>query len=217
MERGDGALVRGLKAIDQRLPGWSFRNGRLLLGVAALGVATAAASVPFFPRTFLPAFNEGTLTINVLLDPGSSLAESNRVGTLAEALIRQVPEVIKTGRRTGRAELDEHAEGVHYSEIDVDTLRSLAEELRQRLGRVPGLVDLQVEKQVRIPQAQVRVDYARAAAFGITPAAVNDALATLVGGKEVAQIIEDNRRVQGMQPAPGAAPAETGGSHHHGH
>lgn len=252
MERGDGALVRGLKALDRRLLGWSFRNGRLLLGTAALVVTAAVLSVPFFPRTFLPAFNEGTLTINVLLNPGSSLAESNRVGTLAEALIREIPEVVKTGRRTGRAELDEHAEGVHSSEIDVDlrpsergreeiladirarlaplpavvglgqpiahrmdhllsgvraqiaikvfgddldTLRGLAEVLRQRLAQVPGLVDLQVEKQVRIPQAQVRVDYARAAAFGITPAAVNAALATLVGGKEVAQIIEENRRV----------------------
>jgi heavy-metal exporter, HME family len=257
MERGDGALVRGLKALDRRLLGWSFRHGRLLLGTALLAVAIAAASVPFFPRTFLPAFNEGTLTINVLLNPGSSLAESNRIGTLAEELIRQVPEVVKTGRRTGRAELDEHAEGVHYSEIDVDlipaagapsergreeiladirarlaplpasvslgqpiahrldhllsgiraqiaikvfgddldTLRALGEALRQRLSDVPGLVDLQLERQVRIPQAQVRVDYARAATYGITPAAVNDALATLVGGKEVAQIIEDNRRV----------------------
>jgi HME family heavy-metal exporter len=252
VERGDGALVRGLKALDRRLLGWSFRNGRLLLGAASLAVAAAAATVPFFPRTFLPVFNEGTLTINVLLEPGSSLAESNRVGTLVEALVRQVPEVLKTGRRTGRAELDEHAEGVHYSEIDVDlapsersreailadirarlaplpasvslgqpiahrldhllsgvraqiaikvfgsdldTLRGLASALRDRLARVPGLVDVQMEKQVRIPQAQVRVDHTQAGAFGITPAAVNDALATLVGGKEVAQIIEDNRRV----------------------
>jgi HME family heavy-metal exporter len=252
VERGDGPLVRGLKTIDRRLLGWSFRHGRLLLGAASLAVAAAAAAVPFFPRSFLPTFNEGTLTVSVLLNPGSSLAESNRVGNLAETLIAQVPEVVKTGRRTGRAELDEHAEGVHYTEIDVDlapsprgreailadlrarlaplpavvslgqpiahrldhllsgvraqiaikvfgndldTLRNLAEALRQRLASLPGLVDLQVEKQVRIPQAQVRVDYARAAAFGITPAAVNTALATLVGGKEVAQIIEENRRV----------------------
>ncbi len=257
LEVGDSALVRGLKAADRRLLGWSFRHGRLLLGTAVLVVALAAASVSFFPRTFLPSFNEGTLTINVLLNPGSSLAESNRVGTLAEQLILQVPEVVKTGRRTGRAELDEHAEGVHYSEIDVDlipttgtplerardeiladirarlaplpaavslgqpiahrldhmlsgiraqiaikifgddldTLRALGEALRQHLSAVPGLVDVQIERQVRIPQAQVRVDYARAATYGITPAAVNDALATLVGGKEVAQIIEDFRRV----------------------
>ncbi len=252
MERGDNAVVRALKALDRRLLGWSFRNSRLLLGVGALLVAIAASAVPFFPRAFLPAFNEGTLTINVLLNPGSSLAESSRIGTLAEGLIRQVPEVVKTGRRTGRAELDEHAEGVHYSEIDVDlrpsgrgreeilkdirarlaalpaavslgqpiahrldhllsgvraqialkvfgddldTLRALAEGLRQRLAGLPGLVDLQVEKQVRIPQSQVRVDYGRAAAFGVTPAAVNEALGTLVGGKEVAQIVEDNRRL----------------------
>ena len=257
MDRGDGPLVRVLKSADRRLLGWSFRHSRLLLGAAVLAVAIAVAAVPFFPRTFLPAFNEGTLTISLLLNPGSSLAESNRVGALAERLIKEVPEVVKTGRRTGRAELDEHAEGVHSSEIDVDlvpatgtrgergresiladiraqlaplpasvslgqpiahrmdhllsgiraqiaikvfgddldTLRALAEALRQGLADIPGLVDLQIERQVRIPQAQVRVDYARAAAYGITPAAVNDALATLIGGKEVAQIIEDNRRI----------------------
>ncbi len=252
VERGDGALVRGLKALDRRLLGWSFRHSRVLLGAGALLIGAAVASVPYFPRAFLPAFNEGTLTINVLLNPGSSLAESNRLGNLAEALIQQVPEVVKTGRRTGRAELDEHAEGVHYSELDVDlrpsersreailadirtrlavlpasvslgqpiahrldhllsgvraqialkvfgddldTLRGLAEDLRGRMAGIPGLVDLQVEKQVRIPQSQVRIDYARAAAYGITPAAVNDALATLVGGREVTQIIDDNWRI----------------------
>ena len=244
-------LVRKLKAWDAKLLEWSFDRGRLLLGLALAGVLAAAAAVPFFARSFLPPFNEGTLTISLLLNPGTSLGESNRVGTLAERLIMQVPEVIKVGRRTGRAELDEHAEGVHSSEIDVDlkrsarsresiiqdlrrrlapvpavinvgqpishrldhllsgvraqialkiygddldVLRGLAADMQGRLARIPGVVDLQIEKQVLIPQLQVRLDYGKAAAYGVTQAAVLDALETLIGGEQLAQIIDGNRR-----------------------
>jgi HME family heavy-metal exporter len=214
-------------------------------------VLVAAATVPFFARSFLPPFNEGTLTINLLLNPGTSLGESNRIGTQAELLIKQVPEVLQAGRRTGRAELDEHAEGVHYSEIDVelkrsqrsrdavlqdirnrlnvlpavvnvgqpishrldhilsgvnaqialkvygddlDTLRALAAQLRDRLASIPGVTDLQVEKAVLIPQLKVRLDYEKAAAYGVTPSAVLKALETLLGGEKLAQVIEGSRR-----------------------
>ncbi|MFA7241313.1 MAG: efflux RND transporter permease subunit [Sulfuricellaceae bacterium] len=249
--RQDSWLVKKLKAGDACLLNWSFNHAKLLLGAALVAVVLAAAAISTFPRAFLPAFNEGTLTVSVLMNPGTSLSESNRIGALAEQLLRQVPEVEKTGRRTGRAELDEHAEGVHSGEIevdlkaslrsrdailqdiraklatlpaqvsigqpishrldhllsgvraqiamkihgdDLDTLRSLAEGMRTRLANVPGLVDLQIEKQVRIPQSQVRLDYRSAAVHGVTPAAVNGALETLVGGKTVAQVVQDNRR-----------------------
>jgi HME family heavy-metal exporter len=247
----DTPLMRWLKRIDTHVLHWSFRHAKLLLGMALLMVVSAAASMPFFPRAFLPAFNEGTLTISLLLQPGTSLSESDRIGTLAEQLLLQVPEVKQVGRRTGRAELDEHAEGVHSSEIDVDlvasarvktavlaeirqrlavipasisigqpishrldhllsgvraqialkifgddtdTLRSLATDLQTRLSKITGLVDLQLEKQVRIPQLQVRVDYNKVQQYGATPASINQALATLANGATVAQVLDNNRR-----------------------
>lgn len=252
---GDSPLVRLLKRWDTRLLRWSFRHTGAVLGGAALAVLVAAAAVPLFPRSFLPAFNEGTLTINVLLNPGTALGEANRVGSVAERLILQVPEVVKVGRRTGRAELDEHAEGVHYSEIDVDlrrsqrdreavmadirqrlavlpasvsigqpishrldhllsgvraqvalkifgddlaTLRSQAGGLLERLQAIPGLTDLAIEKQVLIPQQQVRIDYAAAARYGLTPGGMVRALETAVEGDKVGQVIEGARRFDVM-------------------
>jgi heavy-metal exporter, HME family len=216
-----------------------------------LGVGLAAYGATLLPRAFLPPFNEGTLTISLAYNPGIALAESHRLGLVAEGLIKDVPEVISVGRRTGRAELDEHAEGVHSSEIDVDlkrserskeevmgdirarlavlpatlnvgqpishrldhmlsgvraeialkiygedvdTLRTLAEGLRERLSGVEGLVDLQVEKQVRIPQLRIDVDYERAALHGLTPATVTQGLETMSNGRTVSQIVEGNRR-----------------------
>ncbi|OZA91027.1 MAG: CusA/CzcA family heavy metal efflux RND transporter, partial [Burkholderiales bacterium 34-67-9] len=139
LTHGDSPLVARLKRWDERLLRWSFGRTRLLLGAAVVAVALAAASVPFFPRAFLPAFNEGSLTLGMLMQPGTSLEESNRIGALAETLILQVPEVTHVGRRTGRAELDEHAEGVHAAEIDVGLAPSARDreavmaDLRERL------------------------------------------------------------------------------------
>jgi len=251
LEAHEGALVRALKRGNAALLRWALPRPRLLLGVATLAVAAAAAGAALLPRAFLPPFNEGTLTINTTFNPGISLAESHRVGLIAEQLLLQVPEVRAVGRRTGRAELDEHAEGVHSSEIevdlkregrgkdaviadirdrlgvlpmainigqpishrldhmlsgvraqiavklfgeDLDTLRITAEALRQRLSAIPGLVDLQVEKQVRIPQLEIRVDHSRAALFGVPPAAVTEQLERLSNGRIVSRLVDGNRR-----------------------
>ena len=81
-----------------------------------------------------------------MLNPGTSLAEANRIGAVAEGLIREVPEVAQVGRRTGRAELDEHAEGVHSAEIDVDLKRSdrdretVMADIRDKLAVLPAQV-----------------------------------------------------------------------------
>ena len=77
---------------------------------------------------------------------------------------------------------------------DLDTLRTLAEQLRERLSTIPGLVDLQLEKQVRIPQLQVNVDYQRAALYGVTPTQVTEAVQAMSNGRVVSQIIDESRR-----------------------
>ncbi|MCP3058632.1 efflux RND transporter permease subunit [Myxococcus sp. K38C18041901] len=145
LEHGDGAVVRWLKARARHVLDFSLaHSGAVLVGAAVL-VLGAVAVVPFLGRSFLPPFNEGTATVNVLAPPGTSLEESNRFGLLAERLIASVPEVKTVGRRTGRAEQDEHAEGVHYSELDVDFKEGgrprdvVLADLRERLSVLPGL------------------------------------------------------------------------------
>ncbi len=145
-EEKDGFVVRFLKKWDEMLLRRTLNHPWLVMGGAALAFVIAAATLPFLGSSFLPEFNEGTLTINIQAQPGTSLSESNRIGQIAEKLLLQVPEVISTGRRTGRAELDEHAEGVHYTEIDVDLKKDgsrgrevALDDIRDKLAQIPGV------------------------------------------------------------------------------
>ncbi|MDM0121883.1 efflux RND transporter permease subunit [Variovorax arabinosiphilus] len=254
LEHGDTKVLAWLKA--------GYRGGlqsvlarpKAALVAAGAAVLVAGAAVPFFPTTFLPPFNEGTLLIGMRLNPGVTLAESAALARQAEVLVKQVPEVTHVGRRSGRAELDEHAEGVHVSELDVglkptaeltrsmdeigadirarlanlpasigvgqpishridhmlsgvrsqiaikifgedlDVLRGQADALRAKLAAIPGLADLEIEKQVLAPQIKVRIDYAAAARYGVPAPQVLATLQSLVEGEKVAQIVEGNRR-----------------------
>jgi CzcA family heavy metal efflux pump len=152
-ERGDGPVVRAFKAAAAGIIRPTLRLPWVVIGMTAAGVGVCGYAVSQMGWDFLPSFNEGTLTVQVMTDPGVSLAESGRIGTAAERLIAGVPEVVSTGRRTGRAELDEHAEGVHNSDIEVDldmargkaafgrerTRAEVIADVRARLDRLPGV------------------------------------------------------------------------------
>jgi len=141
----EGFFVRFLKKWDEKLLHRTLRHPWAVIGGAMLMFLIAIATLPFVGTAFLPEFNEGSLTINLLAQPGTSLQESSRIGMIAEKLLLSVPEVKSTGRRTGRAEMDEHAEGVHYTEIDVDLKKSartredILHDIRDKLAIIPGV------------------------------------------------------------------------------
>ncbi|XZE47346.1 efflux RND transporter permease subunit [Planctomycetaceae bacterium SH248] len=118
-QRADPLLLRWLKQITEKVLRFTLQHATLVLATVAVMVTISCASIFWMGGEFLPPFNEGTLTISLRMEPGTSLAESQRVAARAERLILVVPEVLSVSRRTGRAELDEHAEGVNSSEIDV--------------------------------------------------------------------------------------------------
>jgi HME family heavy-metal exporter len=273
LDHGDTKLLAWLKA--------RYANGlqkvldRPKSAIAGGGIAVLVAlvAVPFFPTTFLPPFNEGTLLVGMRLNPGVTLAETAALARQAEVLIKRVPEVTHVGRRSGRAELDEHAEGVHVSELDVglkptgeltrsmgeisadirtrlvnlpaavsigqpishridhmlsgvrsqiaikifgedlDTLRGQADVLRSRLAAIPGIADLEIEKQVLAPQIKVRIDYAAAAQYGVPAPQILSALQGMVEGEKVTQIVEGSRRFALVVKLPESARSAEGLQH----
>ena len=141
---GDSRLVTYLKKGYSRILGWTLSHPHEILAVSILLLVTAVSLVPLTGREFLPPFNEGALNVNVSLPPGTSLAESNRIGNVVEEALHEVPEVVSTTRRTGRAELDEHAAGVNTSELEVivepgdRTQFEVMDAVRESLARIPG-------------------------------------------------------------------------------
>jgi CzcA family heavy metal efflux pump len=250
IEKPEGRFVHWLKKWDLKVIHFSLDRPKLVIGSSLGLLLLSLATIPFMGREFLPEFNEGTATVNVIASPGISLEASNELGMRAEALILAVPEVKFVARRTGRAELDEHAEGVHYSEIDVDfhdkgrkrkvvlnhireklegldafssvgqpishrldhllsgiraqiaikvfgpelsILRLKASEIYKSLEGVDGLVDLQVEQQILIPQVRVYLLREEAAKFGIPVGEITSLLEQALNGEVVGQVLEDQK------------------------
>ena len=247
----DSALVRWLKKQDAKLLYKGLQHPKLIIGCAIALIIAAIAIVPFFGTEFLPPFNEGSFTINVVAPAGTSLEESNKIGSIAEKQILKIDDVLLTSRRTGRAELDEHAEPPNYTEIDVALkdkhrsmdailadirtqlevlkgsninigqpishrldhllsgvraqvaikifgndlaeLRTGAAELRNILSTVPGVVDLQVEKQVLVPQLQIKIDRVALQRYGLQAGKVAEDLEVFYNGKILSQILDGQK------------------------
>ena len=144
LEGREPVLARTLKRWYGRLLPRALDHASVVMSVAAVLLIAALATIPLMGRAFLPAFNEGALVISAVTLPGTSLAESNLLGTAVERLLLEIPEVASTARRTGRAELDEHVQGVESAEIDVRLepdgrpRDAVLQEIRERLSLVPG-------------------------------------------------------------------------------
>jgi len=250
-EGKESGLVTWLKKQDLKLLHFGLNNSKIVIAAAAALVIGAASLVPTFGTEFLPPFNEGSFTINLYAPAGTSLEESNKIGTVAEQLILRVPDVRYTARRTGRAELDEHVEPVSNSEIDVDLhedarprmevvadirkqlgslagvsvsigqpishrldhllsgvraqvaikvfgedlseLRGLAGQIKEVAETVPGAVDVQVERQVLVPQLTIRLDRNALQRYGMQTGEVARDLEVLYGGKVVSQILDGQK------------------------
>lgn len=247
----DGPLVKFLKRWDERLLKRTIHHPKMIMGLCGVLFLGVLALLPLMGTNFLPTFNEGTATIGVASYPGISLKASDDLGTQIEKAILSVKEVKSTIRRTGRAEMDEHAEGVHWSEIDVDfkeegrerqvvlqeirkkieevgdvyvnigqpighrldhllsgvraqiaikvfgpdlsELRRLGGQIEETLKGVEGIVDLQLEPLVLIPQLKILVDREETANFGIGPGGFTKDLEMALNGETVAQLIEEQR------------------------
>lgn len=252
LEHKDGPLVRFLKRWDERILRRAIEKPYLVMGILAALFFGALATVPFMGKEFLPKFNEGTAMISVILPPGVSLDYSNQIGTKAEEIILKTPEVASVSRRTGRAELDEHAEGVNNSEVDVDfkkggrhrevvleeirkrlteglpetsinvgqpishrldhmlsgvkaqiaikifgtdlaSLRSIATQVFRASRDVKGVVDLQIESQVRIPQLKIYMLREEAKKYNLVVGEVTTQLEMALQGEVATQVLEGQR------------------------
>lgn len=146
-DESDGPLLRAVKWVGKKVIRFSLLFPRFNLTVTGVLVALAAVFLMRLDRDFLPPFNEGAVQLNVVLPPGTSLATSNEIGHRVEERLKQIDDIVKFVRRTGRAELDEHAEGVNTSEIilelDPQSPRSREqqlEEIRDAMADIPGIV-----------------------------------------------------------------------------
>jgi len=247
-ENREGRLVRWLKQRYEPVLRATLRRWQAVSMAAGVLLTASIGALYFAGQSFLPEFNEGTLVISAVTLPGTSLEESDRLGRMVEEILLRQPEVEATARRTGRAELDEHAQDVNASEIDVGLrmkgrpreeflaalrrdlsvvpgmnitigqpishridhmlsgtraniavkifgddlyeLRRLADQVRDAMGQVPGVVDLSVEQQMDIPLVTARFDRPALARHGLHVRDIAEAVETAFGGQTLSRVLE---------------------------
>jgi HME family heavy-metal exporter len=250
-EGKESKLVTWLKKQDLKVLHLGMNHAKWVIGLSSVLVIGAVFMVTRFGTEFLPPFNEGSFTVNLFTPAGTSLEESNKIGTVAEQLILRVPDVQSTARRTGRAELDEHVEPVSNSEIDVTLkpdarprtavvadirrqlnnlagvsvgigqpishrlehllsgvqaqvaikifgedlteLRMIAGQMQETVKAIPGAVDVNIERQVMVPQLTIRLDRRALQRYGMQTGEVARDLEVLFGGKVISQIIDGQK------------------------
>ncbi|MEZ6066184.1 MAG: efflux RND transporter permease subunit [Planctomycetaceae bacterium] len=143
----EGLFLRGLKWVGEKVIRFSLAFPRLNLTVTLLAVLVAGIFAANLERSFLPPFNEGAIQLNVVLPPGTSLKTSNAISRRVEQRLQEIDDIVAFSRRTGRAELDEHAEGVNMTEfileLDPKSPRGREQQIndvREAMADIPGIV-----------------------------------------------------------------------------
>ncbi len=250
-EESESRLVTWLKARYAATLAVVLARPKMVLGSAGLALVATVAVLPFLGSAFLPEFNEGALTVSVVTVPGTSLEEADAIGRRVEEILLASPAVATTDRRQGRAELDEHAQGVNAAEIDVTLtaglehkeavldgmrrefsaipgtnvtigqpighridhmlsgtraniavkifgpdlyeLRQVGARVRDAMNGVPGVVDLQLDQQVDVPQLRIRGDRLALARYGMTVGHLAEAIDVAFNGEAVTSVLEEGR------------------------
>lgn len=141
----ESRLARGMKSLYEKLLNLSVRRWKTVSVLAVIALIPALYGILVAGKSFLPEFNEGSLTVSAVTLPGTSLEQSDALGRRVENILLQHPEVVATARRTGRAELDPHAQGIHASEMEVTlemgerSKTELLAALRSDLAGIPGM------------------------------------------------------------------------------
>lgn len=145
-ESGESLLVRWLKKAYKPVLDFSIKKPTTVIAASAIAFVLSLVPLFFIGRSFLPNFNEGSLTVMIATAPGTSLEKSTEIGTLAEQILLKHPNVTKTSRKTGRGELDEHGKPANASEIEVGlemkdrSLQDVLGELRDEMTAIPGTI-----------------------------------------------------------------------------